>query len=194
MPKLSDTQLIILSAACARENHRILPLPKSLKGGAAKKVIDALVAKGLVEEIDALKGDPIWRDTDDGRHLTLVTTPTAEAALDGGKAEATPAAPQPGTKAKPAKGAAKPRTKGRKAAGADCAPATAKIRSGTKQAQLIAMLKRARGASIAEIAEALGWQHHTVRGAMAGALKKKLGLAIVSEPHDTRGRVYRISA
>ncbi len=196
MPKLSDTQLVILSAACARADRRVLPLPKSLKGGAASKVIEALVAKGLIEETEAQKGDLVWRDSDDDRRLTLVATPAADAALDGSTTEAAPAVPQRPAKAKAAKGTATPSAKARKATGTAPAPATPKTRTGTKQAQLIAMLKRAKGAkgaSITEIAETLEWQPHTIRGALTSALKKKLGLTIVSEPHETRGRVYRIS-
>ena len=67
-------------------------------------------------------------------------------------------------------------------------------RENSKQNQLIEMLKRPEGASIIEIAEAFNWQAHTVRGAIAGALKKKLGLTIVSEKVDGRGRVYIIRA
>ena len=68
-------------------------------------------------------------------------------------------------------------------------------RTDSKQAQLIAMLKRPAGATIAEVVEALQWQSHTVRGAIAGALKKKLGLKVESEKVDAeRGRVYRIAA
>ncbi len=185
--------MIILSTACAREDRRVLPLPKSLNGGAASKVIDALVAKALIEEVEAQKGDAVWRDSDDGRRLTLVATPAADAALDGSTTDAAPAAPQRPAKAKDRKATAKPQPKGRKATGAAPAPATPKTRTGTKQAQLIALLKRAKGASIAEIAEALEWQPHTVRGTLAGALKKKLGLTIVCEPHETRGRIYRIT-
>ncbi len=82
---------------------------------------------------------------------------------------------------------------GRAAVGASVAPAKpAARREGTKQAQLIALLKSAKGVTVAEAAEALGWQQHTVRGAMAGALKKKLGLKVESEKVDNRGRVYRI--
>jgi hypothetical protein len=51
-------------------------------------------------------------------------------------------------------------------------------RAGTKQAQMIEMLKRPEGATVNQIAEATGWQHHTIRGAISGALKKKLGLTI----------------
>lgn len=196
MPKLTVTQLIILSAACAREDRKLLPLPKSLKGGAATKVIDALIAKGLVEEIDALKGDPVWREDGEGRKLMLVATPSAEAALEGGEAGGASAAPPRVGKGNSARKAAKATPAAKTPAKpAKAAPAQAQrgTRDGTKQAQLIAMLTRAKGGSIAEMAEALGWQPHTVRGALAGALKKKLGLDIISEPHETRGRVYRIT-
>ncbi|MDZ4139055.1 MAG: DUF3489 domain-containing protein, partial [Erythrobacter sp.] len=65
-------------------------------------------------------------------------------------------------------------------------------REGTKQATLIAMLRAPDGATIEKIMAATGWQSHTVRGAMAGALKKKLGLEVTSEKVEGRGRVYRI--
>ena len=55
------------------------------------------------------------------------------------------------------------------------------------------MQRRAKGATIEEIAEALSWQPHTVRGAIAGALKKKLGLEVTSEKDEKRGRVYRVT-
>ena len=66
------------------------------------------------------------------------------------------------------------------------------IRSGTKQAQIIAMLRRPEGATIAEIVVATSWQAHTARGMISGALKKKLGLVITSAKEDDRGAVYRI--
>jgi len=68
-----------------------------------------------------------------------------------------------------------------------------KTREGTKQALVIEMLRRPEGATIPEIVEATDWQAHTIRGAMAGSLKKKLGLTITSEKDDQRGRVYRAS-
>ena len=73
------------------------------------------------------------------------------------------------------------------------AKATRKTRDDTKQAQLIAMLRRKERATIARIVEATGWQPHTVRGAFAGALKKKLGLTVTSEKVEGT-RVYRIVA
>lgn len=68
-------------------------------------------------------------------------------------------------------------------------------RAESKQARLIAMLKQPDGATIVEIAKALEWLPHTIRGAIAGALKKKLGLKVESKKFDQdRGRVYRIAA
>nr|WP_281719413.1 DUF3489 domain-containing protein [Nitrosomonas nitrosa] len=65
-------------------------------------------------------------------------------------------------------------------------------RADSKQAKLIELLRRPEGATLAQLVKALGWQAHTVRGAMSGALKKKLGLTIVSEKSDG-ARVYRIA-
>ena len=72
------------------------------------------------------------------------------------------------------------------------APKARTPREGTKQAVLIAMLRSETGATIAEIIAATGWQAHTVRGAIAGALKKKLGLEVASEKVEGRGRVYKL--
>ena len=66
------------------------------------------------------------------------------------------------------------------------------MREGTKQAALVEMLRRPKGATIAEIVEATGWQAHTVRGAFAGALKKRLGLTVTSEKVAGKERVYRL--
>ena len=68
-----------------------------------------------------------------------------------------------------------------------------RTRDNSKQAQVIAMLKRPEGATIDQICEATGWQPHTVRGAMAGALKKKLGLDIQSSKESGGYRTYRIT-
>ncbi len=63
----------------------------------------------------------------------------------------------------------------------------------TKQAILVDLLSRSNGATLAELVNATGWQRHSVRGAISGTLKKKLGLTVTSEPTDDRGRVYRIA-
>ena len=62
----------------------------------------------------------------------------------------------------------------------------------SKQAEVIALLRRPEGATVDEVRAATGWQPHTVRGVFSGALKKKLGLAVVTAKEE-RGRVYRIA-
>jgi hypothetical protein len=69
--------------------------------------------------------------------------------------------------------------------------AVAKARTGTRYAQVIAMLQDRTGATIAAIMAATGWQQHSVRGFLAGVVRKRLGLNLVSEPGEN-GRVYRI--
>ena len=186
MTKLSDTQAIILSAAAQREDRIALPLPESLRGGAAAKVIGAMLAKGFLEEVDAdmRKGEPVWRETGDGHGVTLVATDAGLAAIGIEPEDANPA-PAGATTEEPA-----PDTPTE----TEAAPKARTPREGTKQATLIAMLRAPDGATIEEIMAATGWQSHTVRGAMAGALKKKLGLEVTSEKVEDRGRVYRLPA
>ena len=65
-------------------------------------------------------------------------------------------------------------------------------RAGTKQAFLIDLLMAPQGATMAAIVAATQWLAHTARGAMSGALGKKLGLVVTSAKEQSRGRVYRI--
>ena len=187
MTKLSDTQAVILSAAAQRDGHNALPLPPNLRGGAAAKVVETMIAKGLIERVDAnLRGsEPVWRETGDGQSVTLVATDAGLAAIGiepedantapAGATDAQTEEPTPDTPTEP-----------------DPAPKARTPREGTKQAKLIEMLRTEGGATIEEIMVATGWQSHTVRGAIAGALKKKLGLAVSSEKVEGRGRVYKL--
>lgn len=170
MTQLSDTQALILSAAAQRPEHIAMPLPESLRGGAAAKVVAAMISKGLLQEVDAnlRRGEPVWRETGDGHGVTLIATDVGLAAI-GIEPDDAPTEPA-------------------------AAPKTRVPLEGTKQATLIAMLRASDGATIAEIMAATGWQSHTVRGAMAGALKKKLGLEVTSDKADGRGRVYKLPA
>jgi hypothetical protein len=201
MPRLTDTQLVILSSAAKRDDGAALPLPKSLKvqGGPATSILKGLLKHGLVAEQPAPQGVPLWREAEDGPRLTLIITdagraalgvesdeqarpqPEAAAARSAQRQRRSSAKPKPATKAK-----SQPKLK----AGATASPAAA--RAGTKQALLLDLLQRKQGATIAEAAKATGWQAHSVRGAISGTLKKKLGLTVDSTKVDKRGRVYRI--
>ena len=93
MTKLSDTQALILSAAAQRPKHIALPLPESLRGGAAAKVVGAMLAKGFLQEVDAdlRKGAPVWRETGDGHGVTLVATDAGFTAIGIETEDANPA-------------------------------------------------------------------------------------------------------
>ena len=188
MTKISDTQAIILSAAAQRENRVALPLPESLRGGAAAKVVGAMLAKGFLEEVDAhtRKGEPVWRKTGDGHGVTLVATDAGLVAIGIETEDDANPAPVGATDAPTEQPAPDTPTE------TEPAPKTPTPREGTKQAALIAMLRAPDGATIGEIGTALQWRPHTARGALAGALKKKLGLTITSEKVAERGRIYRI--
>lgn len=89
-----------------------------------------------------------------------------------------------------AKRAAKPKAKAKGKAKAKAAkPAQ---RADSKQARFIAAMRTAKGMSINEAVKAFDWQAHTVRGAIAGAIKKRLGLKVDAEQDEKRGTVYRI--
>jgi hypothetical protein len=191
MAKLTDIQLVLLSAAAQRDGGALLPLPKQLKiePGALTRVLRGLLKKGLVAEQPAPPDAPAWREADDQR-LMLVIAPAGLEAI-GVEPEGSEAAIGPSGKRKsPA-----PRSKRKKTGtgGRKPEPATGPVRPGTKLALLIEMLGRDKGATIPEIVKATGWQQHSVRGAISGTLKKKLGLTVTSENLEGRGRVYRIA-
>jgi hypothetical protein len=122
--------------------------------------------------------------------MTLVVTAVGREAIDGGPAAQGGREPVPaGVRVDKTRTGQKPARQ--KTEGDAVAPA---IRQGTKQALLIELLKRESGATIDEIIEATGWQAHSIRGAISGALKKKLGLTVSSEKVEGRGRVYRVPA
>lgn len=179
----SDTQSLILSCAATRPGNLALPLPEGLVGAAAKMVVGKMIARGWLDEVEAnlRRGEPMWRETGDGHGTTLIAT---EAGLEAiGIEPVVVSAVASARKAKPKPGQAQTPD--------DVAKPVA-IRPGTKQAQIIAMLQRPEGATVAEIVAATSWQAHTARGAISGAIKKKLGLPIAAEKVEGRGTVYRL--
>lgn len=165
--QLSDAQAVILSTACAREDGAVFPVTASLKGGAVGNVCKSLLKQGLIEEIAATDLNTVWRHDEERGPITLRATPLAYSTLGiTDQQDETPV---------------------------ETPTAPVQRRKGTKQETLIEMLRAEGGATIDEIVEATGWQAHTVRGAMSGALKKKLGLTITSEKIEGRGRVYKLN-
>jgi hypothetical protein len=167
--QLTDSQVVILSVACARDDGAVFPVTAKLKGGAIGNVCKSLLKLGLIEEIPASDLNTVWRHDETRGPITLRATLLAQTTLGITEIETT-------------------------ATAVETVTAPIQRRKGTKQEALIEMLRAPGGATIEEIATALDWAAHTVRGAMAGPLKKKLGLEVTSEKVEGRGRVYRLPA
>jgi len=190
MPKLTDTQTIILSRAATRPENLAMPLPKGLHGAAAQKAVTAMITRGWLEEVEAnlRRGEPLWRETGDGHGTTLIATEAGLAAIGIEPVVATTM-----NNLRKSKLALASAPKDATEALTD--PATPKpvvIRAGTKQAKIIALLQRSEGASISEIVEVTGWAAHSARGMISGGLKKKLGFEVSTTSDELRGRVYHI--
>ena len=176
MTKLTETQTIILTAGAQRPDNIALPLPKGLAGAAAKMAVNKMIEHGWLQEVDAntRRGEPLWRETGDWHGTMLVVTDAGLLAI--------------GIEPVVVKAVVAIREHAAKAV----TPKPPTQRAGTKQAQVIAMLQRPKGATIAEMVAATGWQAHTVRGSISGALKKKLGQPIIVEKVEGRGSVYKL--
>ena len=165
LPKLSPAQSLLLSTAARRVDGCVIP-PDTLRGGARVKVLTALLQRG-------------WIEPADGGH---VLTDAGYAAI----------------------GKHRPVPKGAEKMGAHDGVAKRDttddlqllegiaVRPGTKLAALVMALRRPQGATNLQLMLATGWQPHTVRGAISGMLRKKLGLNVVLAHNDSGERVYRV--
>jgi hypothetical protein len=150
MPKLNDTQCLLLSAASQRSTGSLLPLPSSLaEGSRAAKAISALLAAALIEERETSVTADVHR-TDSDLSFGLYVTPAGLAAIGvecGDQAGDGDAVPPPITSAPPT-----PRQ--------------------SKTAAVLALLTRDKGATLPELIDATGWLPHTTRAALTGLRKK----------------------
>ena len=179
---LTPTQIEVLTAAAERPDGSVHPLPARLPSGAQKKVLASLLNRDLIFETAV--GDEIaYHLTVEGyaavgrdRELPAPITPDPEieAAVAAVEVEWVPNRAEPDPQ--PVVVERKPRT-----------------RENSKQAAVVAMLQRPEGATIAQICAFTGWQNHTARGCLAGALKKKLGLTITSEKAPGAERTYHVA-
>jgi hypothetical protein len=146
MPKLNDTQSLLLSAAAQRENGSLYPLPaSSARGAAITKAIATLMKQSLIEERSTDCAADIHR-TDGDLRFGLFATAAGFTAIGVNDAEAGQAATLP----------------------APASPAPSR----TKSAIVLDLLERESGATLAELIAATGWLPHTTRAALTGLRKK----------------------
>jgi uncharacterized protein DUF3489 len=204
--KLSDTQLLILSSASQRSDHAAV-LPANLKGSAAKKVVDGLLKEKLLQELRAKDDMPVWRRGDDNRPYSLRITQAGLRAIEVEEdvAEATDnnAAPDPdevaaadmSTETKSGERLSLAKRSGTKKTAAVSGKApkapSDRAKSHSKQDKIVALLQRPKGATLEALVKETQWQKHSVRGFLAGTVRKKLKLSLLSEKIDGV-RTYRI--
>jgi hypothetical protein len=184
-PKLSDTQLVLLSSASQREDG-LLTLPANLKGGAARKVVDKLLGLNLVKEVAAKPNQPAWR-TDENEHpvgLKITGAGLEALGIEPGKAEEEIDQPSPERWSRRAAAAAKAK------APAESPPDRAPP-SGSKQALIVSLLRRPKGATLDDLTAKTGWLPHTTRAALTGLRKK--GYELDRQKNGNGRTVYRIA-
>jgi hypothetical protein len=185
--KLTDAQLVMLSAAAQREDI-CLTAPDKMRGAILTKVSEKLAKLGLVREVRAKAGMPVWRRDDAGRSYALKLTPTGlkAIAIDDGSEDAVARGEARQRKPKPVVDGTKapdPAVVGERA---QTAP-----RAGSKLSHVIDLIHGSDGATILHLTEATGWLPHTTRAALTGLRKR--GYAVVRERLKGGESVYRIA-
>lgn len=167
--KLTDTQTAIIKAAAGRLDGNLEPLPPTLRGGARTKVIEGLLARGLVVDVD-------------GHHQLT----------DAGYAAVGKRRPAPkGVQKMDSPDALTKREAIHALQKLEVTSRT--IRPGTKLAVIIDAMRHPGGATIAQMMAGTGWQPHTVRGAISGMVRKRLGYEVITEKGADGQRAYRIA-
>jgi hypothetical protein len=194
--KFNDTQLVLLSGASQRDDRCLAP-PAGPKRSQAQRAVAKLLEAGIVKEIRAKAGAPIWRRDEQTGHtyalkLTaagLKTIAVDETPPSQGEAEwrtdhlMVSVDPKPECNSDPAAAIDRPNS--------SVASSLKFPRRGTKIARVIKLLQGNDGVTLAELVANTGWLSHTARAALTGLRKR--GYAVVIDRADkARGSVYRI--
>ncbi|ABK45316.1 conserved hypothetical protein [Magnetococcus marinus MC-1] len=231
MINLTHTQQTILKAAAQRPDGSINPLPERIKGGASVKVINALEAKGLIENVSINPPYPNWVLTSAAYQAIgqeppalppvenqIIDAMTEETAGEKPEETETPNDPEAGIFSRIALDylfidtletrksdsldfhnvsvwGVQSALEAAFQAGVEAAqrktPQSRGTRANSKQARMIEMMQRPGGATLEQIAAETGWNKSTIRGAISGTLKKKLGLDVSRDKVDG-GTTYHI--
>ena len=187
--KLTDTQRLVLEHAADQSDGAVTWFPPNVKGGARQKVIDGLVARALVTH----SGIHDCCITDAGFDAIGVARPIRSADAEITESHQAAFAPYPFDEpAAPVVPPAAPAAHTQPAGAGVAETKLVRTRDNSKQATVLQMLRRPEGATISQICGATKWQAHTARGFFAGAVKKKLGLTLLSEKPAGAERTYRL--
>jgi Protein of unknown function (DUF3489) len=190
MAKLTDTQLIVLSAAAARDDGGAV-LGANMNRAAASKVGASLVARKLLKEVRTKPGMPVWRHDEGSRPISLIITRAGRDAIgveDDAPPTETKSPNAPLAKTQAGDGVGRPKRSPNEEEPLD-ASATSP-RAGTKQALVTTMLYAKGGATLGALVDATGWLPHTTRAALTGLRKR--GFAIERTREEGSGSIYRI--
>jgi Protein of unknown function (DUF3489) len=184
--RLTDTQLLTLSVAAQRDD-RCIAAPPKLKGAAALKFATRLVAAGLVKEVKAKPGSHVWRRDDaTGQAYALELSAAGLKTIAVDETEAVEAASEISS---PAPGEVPKNSVDLDSAVASVAPpkVIAVPREGSKLAAVVSLLRREGGATIDQLAAAMGWLPHTTRAVLTGLGKRGFGIERREEKGERAG-------
>src|SRR5271155_1976216 len=173
MAKLTDTQLIVLSTAAARDDGAGV-VPDRMNRAAVAKVGSSLVGRKLMREVRAKPGTPVWRQDETGRSFSLIITRAGRDAIGVENASETDQQVESNAGEKKI---------------VDDKLSNSTPRSGSKQALVVAML--AGGATLDALIEATGWLPHTTRAALTGLRKR--GYLLERIRGEGKRSAYRIA-
>ena len=189
MAKLTDTQLIMLSNAAARDDG-IAVVPAKMNKAAASKVGASLLGRKLMREMRSKPGMPVWREDDDGRSISLMITRAGRDAIGVDEDEQIKQAPRSDKKTAP-RSLSRSNGDGAKSSASTPPPLNvASPRAGSKQALVTEMLSANGGATLDALVKATGWLPHTTRAALTGLRKR--GFSIERTRENGSDSIYRI--